>query len=77
MTKCDDLLAKARNNPKGLRFTELVNLAKCNGWTLTRQRGSHMVFKKDGVEEIMNFQEGSNGSASAYQVRQLLASIED
>lgn len=77
MSRCEDLLAKARNNPKGLRFQELLALAKCNGWFLDRQGGSHHVLKKKGIKEILDFQEGGNGKAKAYQVRQLLNTIED
>ena len=77
MSNCDDLLAKARNNPKGFRCKDLLALAGCNGWSPDRQRGSHHVFKKKGIKGIMDFQEGNNGEAKAYQVRQLLNTIED
>lgn len=77
MARCDDLLAKARTNPAGLRFKELCALAECQGWEFARQRGSHRMYKKPGRRELMDFQEGRNGAAMAYQVRQLLDAIED
>jgi HicA toxin of bacterial toxin-antitoxin, len=77
MTKCDDLLKKARTNPNGVSFAELLKLAKCHKWTLDRQKGSHRIYVKEGDPRIMNFQEATGGKAKPYQVRQLLAAIED
>ena len=39
-------------------------------------KGSHVVYEKDGVEEILTFQD-RNGMAKPYQVKQLLAVPED
>lgn len=75
MSKCEALLAKARNNPSGLRFAELCALAECFGWTLDRTRGSHCVYKRVGIMQAMNFQ-NFNGTAKPYQVNQLLRAIE-
>jgi len=77
MPRCDDLLAKAKNNPKGLRFSELCDLAICLGWIYVRQNDSHRIYKKPGVIGLMDFQEAKNGQAKAYQVRQLLAGLEE
>lgn len=78
MSKCDDLLEKARNNPRGLRFQELCDLAVCLGWVFARQDGtSHRIYKKPGERRLMDFQEGPNGTAKPYQVRQLLNTIQD
>ena len=38
-------------------------------------KGSHVVYEKDGVEEILTFQD-RRGMAEPYQVKQLLAAIE-
>jgi len=38
-------------------------------------KGSHVVYEKDGVEEIMTFQD-RKGMAKPYQVKQMLAVIE-
>ena len=40
-----------------------------------RLKGSHVVYEKDGVEEIMTFQD-RKGMVKPYQVKQLLAVIE-
>ena len=38
-------------------------------------KGSHVVYEKDGVEEILTFQD-HKGMAKPYQVKQMLAVIE-
>lgn len=77
MPRREDLLAKARANPKGLRFSELLSLAESLGWQFNRGKGSHRIYIKEGSRSPMTFQEGPNGKAMPYQVRQLLDSIED
>lgn len=71
--RCDKLLTQARNNPRGLRFSELCGLAECFGWVHARTRGSHRVYKLR--EHTMSFQD-ANGFAKPYQVRQLLEAID-
>lgn len=75
--KCEKLLEKARANPGGLRFTELCDLAECYDWLFARQNGSHHVYKRAGIKQAMNFQEGRNGEAKSYQVKQLLDAIDE
>ena len=75
MPPCEDLLAKAKANPKGVRFTDLCALATCYGWVFDRRGGSHHIYKRTGHSQLMNFQE-DNGKAKAYQVRQLIRAIE-
>jgi HicA toxin of bacterial toxin-antitoxin, len=77
MTKCEDLLKKARANPKGLRFTELLKLATCYGWSFDRQGGSHQIWVKEGYPRPMSFQEAGGGKAKPYQVKQLLDAIDE
>ena len=76
MSICAELLVAARQNPKGVRFTDLCALATCFGWEFDRTKGSHHVYKKRGHRSLMNFQEDS-GKAKAYQVRQLIAAIDE
>jgi len=77
MTRCDDLLAKARRNPAGLKFTELEHLAECHGFRFDRQNGSHRLYKNSELRKTINFQEAKNGEAKPYQVRQLLGLIDE
>jgi len=66
------LLAKARNNPAGIRYRELCSLAEYFGFRKRGGKGSHVVYEKEGIKEILTFQ-NARGMAKAYQVRQLLA----
>ncbi|MBA2277724.1 MAG: type II toxin-antitoxin system HicA family toxin [Chloroflexia bacterium] len=75
--KREKLLAKARNNPKGLRFADLCKLAEDYGFRFRRQEGSHRIFRRDGVPRRLNFQPGRNGMAKEYQVHQLLELIDE
>jgi len=75
MTQRQKLIDKARNNPAGIRFREICLLAEHFGFTSRGGKGSHVVYEKDGVEEILTFQD-RQGMAKPYQVKQLLAVIE-
>jgi len=59
-----------------LKFRELCELAECFGFLLTRQKGSHHIFKHQGYRKLLNLQD-SKGMAKAYQVRQLLLALEE
>lgn len=76
MSRNEKLLAKAWKNPGGLRFAEAQRLAELAGYTLDRSRGSHHVYVKDGVDRPLSLQEGKDGKAKAYQVRQILAELD-
>lgn len=78
MPDCDTLLERARVKPATLRFTEVCELAECFGFTFARQQGtSHKIYKRSGYIRLMTFQEGKNGMAIAYQVRQLINAIDE
>jgi predicted RNA binding protein YcfA (HicA-like mRNA interferase family) len=77
MSSCDELLNKARNNPRNVRFEDLCKLAECYGYVKRKAKGgSHRVYSKPNTTQIMNFQNAS-GKAKPYQVRQLLKAIEE
>lgn len=50
-------------------------MAEHLGFTKRGGKGSHVVYEKEGVEEILTFQD-RKGMAKPYQVKQLLAVIE-
>ena len=75
MTRRRKLIEKARNNPTGIRFEELCLLTEQMGFRRRGGKGSHVVYEKDGVEEILTFQ-NRKGMAKPYQVKQMLAVIE-
>jgi len=69
------LLRKALDNPQGLRFAEALKLARAFGFQLDRISGSHHIFKRAGIPELVNLQ-NVRGMAKPYQVRQLLKLVE-
>jgi hypothetical protein len=66
---------RARDNPAGLRFRELLRLAACFGIEQRRQSGSHIVLGADGLRRPLVVQD-VRGQAKPYQVRQLVDAID-
>jgi predicted RNA binding protein YcfA (HicA-like mRNA interferase family) len=54
---------------KNFDFKEIVSLLERLGFSL-RVKGSHHIFFKEGIDEIINLQP-SNNKAKAYQVKQV------
>ena len=75
-SRCRRLLDRARTNPAGLRFQELVRLAECYGFERSRQKGSHLVLVVEGLRRPLVVQD-VKGGAKPYQVKQLLAAIDE
>ena len=75
--KCYELYEKARENPKGLRFSEIRTFCGCIGLTLDRTKGSHYIYKRDDPFFLISIQKMKDGMAKPYQVRQLLSFIEE
>lgn len=75
--RCLELLQKAKNNPKNIRFSELKKLCECAGMSLKRTKGSHYIYTSENPSKALPIQKMSDGKAIAYQVRQLLDFIED
>lgn len=69
------LLRKAINNPGGLRFSEAQSLAESFGFKLDRISGSHHIYIKAGIPELINLQ-NVKGKAKSYQIKQLLCLVE-
>lgn len=58
------------NSDRNIRFAELCGVLTRLGFD-ERTRGSHHIFTRDGVEEIVNLQPREGGMAKPYQVRQV------
>mgnify|MGYP003572979586 CR=1 FL=1 len=71
MGKYDKLILKILrgSSDANIRFDDLRELLKKLGFE-ERTRGSHHVFRKEGVEEKVNLQSDS-AKANPYQVRQV------
>lgn len=72
MARRRKLLLKAMNNPQGLRFGEFTALIEAFGFKLDRQRGSHRLFVREDVRELVNVQPRADGKAKQAQVRDVL-----
>jgi hypothetical protein len=55
---------------QNIAFDELVALLRRFGFSL-RTTGSHHIFTREGVVEILNLQPRRDGSAKPYQVKQV------
>ncbi len=55
---------------KNIKFQDLCNLLKKLGFE-ERIKGSHHIFFKDGIDEIINIQPLNDGKAKPYQVKQI------
>jgi hypothetical protein len=60
----------AGDSDKNIRFQDLCKVMIRFGFK-ERIRGSHHIYSKPDVQEIINLQEGGNGKAKPYQVRQV------
>ncbi|KPQ14452.1 MAG: YcfA-like protein [Algoriphagus marincola HL-49] len=71
MGKYEKLIAKilSGSSDTNINFPELRNLILIFGFS-ERIKGSHHIFSKEGVEEILNLQE-KKGKAKPYQVKQV------
>ena len=70
------LFKKILSGSHNVRFGDFVTLVEAFGFRLARVSGSHHIFKRDGVLEILNLQE-REGKAVPYQVREFLTLIEE
>lgn len=76
MSKTEKLFDKVKNNPQDIRFDEICKLAEIFGFRYKGGKGSHKVYSKKGITEILNFQ-NVRGKAKPYQVKQFLKIIEE
>lgn len=76
MSKIEKLFTRIKNNPQNVRFEEICKLAGYFGFKYKGGKGSHKVYSKKGIPEILNFQ-NVRGKVKPYQVRQFLRIIED
>jgi len=60
---------------KNIKFSDMVNLVKGFGFNLSRTDGSHHIFVRPGIPELINLQ-NLKGQAKPYQIRQFLKLIE-
>jgi len=69
------LLAQLMTNRKNVKYNDFVTLIESFGFICTRGKGSHEVFKQEGIAETVNIQ-NRNGEAKPYQIEQFLSLVE-
>ena len=69
------LLKKVIGSSKNIRFAEMVNLVEGFGFKLSRTDGSHHIFTRPDIPELVNLQD-VKGQAKPYQIRQFLKLVE-
>jgi len=76
MAKIDDILAQMKQNPKGVRFTDLRKVCD-HFFGEPRQGGSsHRIYKTPWQGDPRINIQNHKGKAKAYQVKQVLLAIE-
>lgn len=68
-------LKKLLAGSKNVRFSDMVGLVEGFGFELSRTDGSHHIFTRTGIPELVNLQ-NVRGEAKPYQVRQFLRLVE-
>jgi len=76
MGKLQKLFGRVKNNPQDIRFDDICKLAEAFGFVYKGGKGSHKVYTRKGIEEILNFQ-NVNGKVKPYQTKQFLKIIEE
>ncbi len=77
MARHQKLLQRARNNPRDVRFSDLLTLATAAGFESIRQGGtSHRRFLHPTAGVFLNLQPLANGKAKDYQVVQFLKAVD-
>jgi predicted RNA binding protein YcfA (HicA-like mRNA interferase family) len=66
-----------RNNPRDVRFADLVLLAETAGLVFKRQVGSHRQYWHPEARVALNLQPDKHGKATEYQVHQFLEAVDE
>lgn len=72
----EDLLANMRQNPKGIRFSDLCNVCDYYFGEARQAGSSHRVYKTPWLGDPRVNIQNDKGMAKAYQVKQVLKAIE-
>jgi len=73
LTALDKLYEKLSNDQSDANWSvaDLIKVVEALGFSHKSGKGSHRVFAKPGVPDLINIQEGSDGKAKKYQVKQV------
>lgn len=71
----EEVYRELKGRVTNVRFEELCRAAELFGFEFKGGKGSHRIFVREGVKELLNFQD-VRGKAKPYQVRQFIKLIE-
>ena len=71
-----EILERMRNNPSGVRFTDLCKVCEHYFGQARQSSGSHRVYKTPWIGDPRVNVQNEKGRAKAYQVKQVLKAIE-
>ncbi len=71
----EEIYLELKERATNVRFEELCRAAESFGFKFKGGKGSHRIFVREGVKELLNFQD-VRGKAKPYQVRQFIKLIE-
>jgi hypothetical protein len=77
MVRKDKLLARIRNNPDDVRFSDFVAVVEAVGFDFVRQRGSHRMYRHRRTHDPLNLQPRRDGKAKDWQVRFFLDLLDE
>jgi predicted RNA binding protein YcfA (HicA-like mRNA interferase family) len=69
------LFERVANNPRDVRFSDLLTLIDAFGFQYNRTTGSHHIYDYPTAPLVLNLQPDANGRAKPYQVRKFLRDI--
>ena len=66
-----EIINKLKNNNKNIKYSDFCSILKYFGFVCKRQSGSHKLYYRLGVKELLNIQ-NVNGEIKPYQIKQFL-----
>jgi hypothetical protein len=76
MAKVEEIVAKMRRNPKGIRFRDLCKVCDFYFGDARQKGSSHRVYRTPWPGDPRVNIQNAGGMAKAYQVRQVLRAID-
>ena len=76
MAKVEEIVAKMRRNPKGIRYWDLCNVCDFYFGDARQKSSSHRIYKTPWPGDPRVNIQNAGSVAKAYQVRQVLRAID-
>ena len=73
--KRQKILQAIRSGSKNIRFGDFEKLLDGFGFRFSRKDGSHHIYSKNGIPELVNIQ-NVKGQVKPYQIKQFLKLVE-